>query len=471
MTRKFRSVVIAAMAASLVLASAACGSSDDTSTAPADSASDSADQGSNSDAAADADAEQPQGDDAAPADDGETSASGDPVNLTLWTNATTGPGSEFFEQTIAAFETDHPNITVDLQIVQNEDLDGKLQTALQGGPGSAPDIFLQRGGGKLAEMVEVDQLLDLTDLMSDEATTKIASGVFAPDQYNGGTYAMPVSVLPGGFFYSQDVFEAAGVTTLPTTLDELNDAVTKLKSSGVAPLAVGAQDGWPAGHWYYWFALRQCSHEVFVGIAQTQSFDDACWLRAAEDLADFVATDPFNEGFLTTSAQQGAGSSAGLIANHQAGAELMGAWDPGVIGSLTPDEQPLPDLGFFPFVAVPDGEGDPTAIMGGVDGYSCSSWAPAEECATFLNYLVTVDVQQAYYEAFQAPPVNIDAQAVVDDTVLQQVIAAFNDAAYVTLWMDTGLGQSLGGVLNDAVVDIFAGQGTPQDLIDAVNNA
>lgn len=461
MTSKLRGTLYAALAASLVLATVACGGGDENGAATDDSAA------VQDDAAADSDTTDV-------GDTGTTDAaevSGEPVRLTLWSNATTGPGTEFFERTIAAFEDANPTITIDLQIVQNEDLDGKLQTALQGGEGSAPDIFLQRGGGKLAEMVQADQLLDLTDLLSDEATSKIAAGVFAPDQYEGGTYAMPVSVLPGGFFYSQDVFANAGIDTPPTTLDELNEAVAKLKASGVAPIAVGAQDGWPAGHWYYWFALRECSQETFEGLAQTQSFDDPCWLRAAEDLADFVATEPFNDGFLTTSAQQGAGSSAGLIANHQAGAEVMGAWDPGVIGSLTPDEKPLPDLGFFPFVSVPGGEGDPTAIMGGVDAYSCSAWAPAAECAAFLNYLITSDVQQDYYEAFQAPPVNVDAQSAVTDPVLQQVITAFNDAAYVTLWMDTGLGQSLGGVLNDAVVDIFAGQGSPQDLVDAVNNA
>lgn len=468
MTKTIRGAMLIALSASLVLATAACGSS-------GDSTSDSGTTQQSDANAADSDnsGDTADGDNAGDgdsADDGKA-PSGEQVALTLWSNATTGPGTEFFEKTIAAFELENPNITIDLQIVQNEDMDGKLQTALQGGADTAPDIFFQRGGGKLIEMAEAGQVLDITDLISDETKKLVSEGVYAPDQHEGRTYAMPVTVLPGGFFYSQDVFEAAGVTTPPSTLDDLNAAVTKLKDSGVAPIAVGAQDGWPAGHWYYWFALRECSQEVFTQIGQTRSFDDPCWLRAAEDLEEFVASQPFNDGYLTTSAQQGAGSSAGLIANHQAGAELMGAWDPGVIGSLTPDEQPLPDLGFFPFVTVPGGEGDPTAIMGGVDAYSCSAYAPAEECAAFLNFLVKTDVQKDYYEAFQAPIVNIEAQAAITDPVQQQLIAAFNDAAYVTLWMDTDLGQELGGILNDAVVDIFAGSGTAQDLIDAVNNA
>ena len=121
----------------------------------------------------------------------------------------------------------------------------------------------------------------------------------------------------------------AGVTETPTTFDELSDAVDKLKAAGIAPIALGAKDAWPAAHWFYFFALRECSQDVMAGLAKDPSFSDECFLRAGEDLADFAATEPFNEGFLTTSAQQGAGSSAGLVANHKAAMELMGAWDPG----------------------------------------------------------------------------------------------------------------------------------------------
>ncbi|MGL1544405.1 hypothetical protein ACSTIA_23880, partial [Vibrio parahaemolyticus] len=86
---------------------------------------------------------------------------------------------------------------------------------------------------------------------------------------------------------------------------------------------------WPAAHWYYNFALRACSKDVLDAAAASRSFDDPCWLKAGEDLESFLKTQPFNDGFLTTAAQQGAGSSAGLLANKQAGMELMGAWDPG----------------------------------------------------------------------------------------------------------------------------------------------
>jgi raffinose/stachyose/melibiose transport system substrate-binding protein len=150
--------------------------------------------------------------------------------------------------------------------------------------------------------------------------------------------------------------------------------------------------------------------------------------------------------------------------------ELMGAWDPGVIASLTPDQKPLADLGWFPFPAVDGGDGEAGAIMGGVDGYSCSAGAP-DSCVDFLNYLATPDVQEAYYKAFNAPPVNTVAQQAVTEPYLQDVLSAYNDAPFVSQWLDTVYGLNVGNAMNVAVVDLLSGDGTPQQFVDAVDAA
>lgn len=388
--------------------------------------------------------------------------------MTLWHNSTTGPGVEFWEQTVADFEEANPGVTIEIQSIQNEDLDGKLQTALNSG--DAPDIFLQRGGGKMAAMVKAGQLRDLTDAITGAAKEEISEAAYSASSLDDKIYAMPVAVLPGGLFYSQDLFDQAGITENPATLDELEAATEKLKAAGIEPIALGAKDAWPAAHWYYWLALRECSSDTLAKAADEMNFDDECWVRAGEDLQAFAATEPFNAGFLTTTAQQGAGSSAGLIANHQAGMELMGAWNPGVIGSLTPDQKPLADLAWFPFPEVEGGDGEPGSMMGGVDGYSCSVDAP-DACVDFLNYLGTSDVQTAYYKAFNAPPVNTVAQEAVTEPYLQSILEAYNAAPYASQWLDTVYGQNVGNALNVAVVNMLAGQGTPEDIVKAVQDA
>jgi raffinose/stachyose/melibiose transport system substrate-binding protein len=390
------------------------------------------------------------------------------VSMTLWQNSTTGPGQEFWDTAIAEFESDHPGVTIESQAIQNEDLDGKLQTALNSG--DAPDVFLQRGGGKMAAMVAAGQLMDLSDAISNDVRDEVPEGSFTANSVDGKVYAMPLSVLPGGIYYSQDLFAAAGVEGTPATIDDLESANARLRDSGVEPIALGAKDAWPAAHWYFFFALRECSSDVLVDAAESKDFSDGCWVKAGEDLEAFNATEPFNQGFLSTPAQQGAGSSAGLVANHQAAMELMGAWNPGVIASLTPDEKPLPDLGWFPFPEVEGGEGEPGAILGGFDSYSCSAQAPPE-CAEFLDYLISSEVQTDYYTAFNAPPVNTVAQEAVTEPYLKQILESYNAAPFVSVWLDTLYGLNVGNALNVGVVDLLAGKSTPEDLVQAVDDA
>ena len=403
----------------------------------------------------------------APAAPGETGGSGEAVTLSFWHNATTGPGKAYWEDVTAAYTEANPHVTWDIQVIQNEDMDGRLQTALSSG--DAPDLFMARGGGKLADMVEAQQIMDITDVISDETRAAYGEGIVNTFNVDGKVYGLPTSVLPGGIYYSKDLFEAAGIEGTPTNMEELNDAVAKLKESGVEPIALGGKDAWPAAHWYYFFVLRQCSQET-IEAAAAQDFSDPCWLEAGEQLQEFAGTEPFNKGFLTTAAQQGAGSSAGMIANHQAGMELMGAWNPGVIASLTPDEQPLPDLGWFPFPAIEGGAGDPTAMMGGADGYSCHIDAPAE-CADFMNFFANKENQEGYAEAFQTLPANGDAADSVEDPALRDILGAYSDAAYMTVWLDTMLGQNVGNALNAGVVNMLAGQGTPEDIVSSVESA
>ena len=205
--------------------------------------------------------------------------------------------------------------------------------------------------------------------------------------------------------------------------------------------------------------------------AKSRSFNDQCWTKAGKDMQALTDTKPFNPGFLTTTAQQGAGSSAGLIANHKAAMELMGAWDPGVIASLTPDTKPLPDLGWFPFPAITGGKGDPAAMMGGMDGFTCSAKAPKKQCSAFLNFTATKQIQENYASAFQTLPASKDAQSVVTDPALKSILKAYNDAPYVSTWLDTLYGQNVGNALNAGVVSMLAGQGDAASIVKAVNDA
>ncbi|MCI1983156.1 MAG: extracellular solute-binding protein [Bifidobacteriaceae bacterium] len=391
------------------------------------------------------------------------------VTLTMWHNSTTGDGKAYYEGVAKAFEKKYPNVTIKIQAIQDEDFKGKIQTALQD-PNSAPDIFFQRGGQEMQNMVDADQLMDLTDVISSDVKTSVGSAIDA-GTIGDKVYAIPFTVTPGGMWYSKDLFKKAGIDKTPTTMAELKTDITKLKDAGIAPVALGAKDAWPAAHWWYWSALRECSTDTFNAAMKSKKFDDACWNRAGKDVQSIQKLGAFNDGYLTTSAQQGANSSAGLLANHKAAMELMGAWEPGVVKDLTADKKDMSDLGYFQFPAVDGGEGDAKALMGGADSFSVYKTAPKKEAGEFLNFLMTKENQEAWVKAFSAPPANKDAQSTVTGEALKEALNAYNTSSSYSMWLDTLFGTNVGNALNASVVNMLAGKGTPADITKAATDA
>jgi raffinose/stachyose/melibiose transport system substrate-binding protein len=391
-----------------------------------------------------------------------------PVTLTWWNNANTaGATQDFWKKVAADFHTLHPTVTVQMTAVETNDLQrNKIPAALLGG--NAPDIFQAWGGGEMAEQVQSGYLKDITaDTKNEVASIGAAAKIWSVD---GKQYGLPFAFGIEGFWYNKDLFTQAGISAPPTTLTELNTAVTKLKGIGVAPIAVGAGDKWPAGHWWYNFAVRECSADALSAASTKKNFDDPCFLKAGKDLETFLASKPFQNDFLATPGQTGATSSAGLLANGKAAMELMGTWDGSVMGTLTPDQKQPKFLSWFPFPAVEGAAGNPTTQMGGGDGYSCSKKAPAE-CVEFLKYIVSAEVQKGFAATGSGIPVVKGAEAGLADPVLQTIAKATQSAGGTQLWLDTAFGSTAGTAMNDGIIAIFAGKGTAEDLVAALKKA
>lgn len=395
-------------------------------------------------------------------------SSADDNTIVFWHNATAGDGRQYWEDFAAAFESEHEGVTVQIEAIQNEDFEGKLTTAMQD-LGSGPDVFMTLGGQKDQDMIDAGQLMDLTDKISDTVKTQMAASLDSAT-YDGKIYGVPTTVQPGGIWYSKDLFAQAGITEAPTTWEELMDACQKLKDAGIDPIAVGAKDAWPAAHWYYWLSLRICSPDVYDESMANKDFSAECWTAAGEKLQELNDAGYFNEGYLTTTAQQGASSSAGLLANHKAAMELMGTWEPGVLKDLTPDQQPMADLGFFAFPSVEGGEGEKGALMGAATSFGVNPEAP-EIAIDFVNEMAEKEWQDKYATAFSTIPANAESQADVEDESLAGLIEALNASDGMKLWMDSSLGANIGTALNTGVVNMLSGTGTPEDIVKAMNDA
>jgi ABC-type glycerol-3-phosphate transport system substrate-binding protein len=136
---------------------------------------------------------------------------------------------------IRLFNLKYPNVEVTYEFVPIDEYLTKIVAAA--GTGTGPDL-LQYIIAWFPQLVATGSLGDITqywdafpdkDQFPDPIVLKSDGNVFGIRPLAG------VSVL----FYNKDVLDAAGVTTLPTTQDELTDALAKVKANTDAePLAI-----------------------------------------------------------------------------------------------------------------------------------------------------------------------------------------------------------------------------------------
>jgi raffinose/stachyose/melibiose transport system substrate-binding protein len=386
---------------------------------------------------------------------------GSDVTVTWWHNSNTDPGKGYYEQVAKDFEASHPGVKVEINALQHEDMLTKLDAAFQAG--DPPDIYMERGGGELADHVKAGLTKDLSDVAAD--TISKLGGSVSGWQVGGKTYALPFSLGVVGFWYNKDLFTKAGITTPPATWDDFYTVVDKLKAANIEPVSVGAKDKWPAAHYWYYFSLRECSQQVLTDAVTSLQFTDPCFIKAGEDTQKLVAAKPFNRGFLSTPAQTGGTSASGLLASGKVAMELQGHWEPGVMQGLTADKKGLGDkTGWFPFPAVSGGAGDPAAALGGGDAWAVSKDAP-DAAVQLVQYLLSDKVQQGFAEHDMGLPTNPAAGSSVKDAALASLLTVRNGAPYVQLYFDTAFGAAVGGAMNDEIALMFAGKATPQDIV------
>jgi raffinose/stachyose/melibiose transport system substrate-binding protein len=399
---------------------------------------------------------------------GSGSGGGDSDNvLTWWHNSNSDPGKAYYEKVAADFEKANPGVTVKISAMAHEDMLTKLDAAFQ--TGDAPDVYMERGGGELASHVEAGLVQDLSKSAAKEI--KMIGPSVAGWQVDDKTYALPYSVGVVGFWYNKALFQKAGITATPKTMDELYTVIDKLKAAGIQPASVGAGDKWPAAHYWYYFAVRECSEDTLTKAAASADFSDQCFIKAGEDLQKLVDKKPFNSGYLGTPAQTGPSSASGLLATGKVAMELAGHWEPGVMQGLTEDHKGLgKNTGWFPFPAVDGGQGDPTAPLGGGDAWACSAEAPPK-CADFVKYMLSDKVQIGFAKKDMGVPTNPVAKGSLSDPALAELVNIRDKAPYVQLYLDTLFGENVGGAMNDAVALMFADKASPEDIVKTTQAA
>ena len=161
--------------------------------------------------------------------------------LTVWWNI----DNDTLREYVDGFKEIVPD--ANLTYYPSEDL--KTQTRLAVDSGSAPDVFQTNAGSIFQDFVKAGALMDLTDIINNNhLLDRINPDYIKPYTVNGRYYAFPTAPLTTwqSLYVNRDLLEKAGITKDPTNVDELIAACKQLSDAGIAPIAFGDKDGWPA---------------------------------------------------------------------------------------------------------------------------------------------------------------------------------------------------------------------------------
>ena len=388
----------------------------------------------------------------------------EPVTIEWWHIQNNDPGLSLWQAVADEFMAEHPNVTIDITVQENEAFKQALQTSLQAG--DVPDIFQSWGGGGLREQVDAGLVMDITDAAA-EFDSEFNGAAASMMEIDERMYGVPFDLGIVGVWYNKALFEEAGIDGPPATWDEMLEDVQTLKDAGITPISLAAGDKWPAMFWYGYMALRIAGADVMQQAGIDENFNDPAFVQAGEELQRLIDLDPFQPGYLATP-WDGPDGAAAVLANSEAAMLLMGHWAPGTMSANGPDLAADDNLGWFIFPEVEGGAGAATDAFGGGNGFAVGKDAPPE-ALEFLEYLSSVDVASRVGSEANLLPTTVGSEGSITDPNLVDVISARGEAGYVQLYLDQAYPPEVGAAVNDSIVTLFSGDGVPQDVVDAVN--
>lgn len=206
-------------------------------------------------------------------------------------------GSDGFRTTLANWKEANPDITLEEQVLANDDY--KTQIATLAAAGDLPDVFLLQGMNTIS-WADQGLLWDMTDaIKASPYYNDYNQGYFSAFTYNDKLYGLPA--LTGGTCTVVVYDKSVWGDTFPATWSEVEAKAAELKAEGKTAIAFGNSGKWQANSCFI-----SCLADRYTGADWYYSmigkggaaFTDPEFVAAlAETQRLFNQTDIFNADF------------------------------------------------------------------------------------------------------------------------------------------------------------------------------
>lgn len=327
------------------------------------------------------------------------------------------------EEIIQDFEKLHPDI--DVQMTSVPDAGTVLKTRMLSG--DVPDVInLYPQNIDFQEWANAGFFYDMTgqdylDNLKNQYADKYA--------INGKVYNVPLTANVSGIYYNKTKFEALGLKA-PETWDEFVQLVDDIKEAGETPFAIAGTEGWTLNGYH------QLSLITTTGSADAANeylrYSQPNSISADDDIlkADAAKLDLLADEGNQQANWKGASYNDAIVAftSEDALMTTNGSW---ALAAMR-QQEPTFEISTFAF---PGEEPGQSATVGAGD-FALSIAAETENleaAETFVAYMTTPEPMQKYYDVDGSPVAVIGVEEDSDSPLKALNELAFTDKHYV--WM------------------------------------
>src|SRR6056297_1433547 len=323
------------------------------------------------------------------------------------------------EEMAADFDAMHPDLTVELTVVDREAWKSQIRNALTADP---PDVFNWYAANRMGPYVRAGLFEDITDMWEGGELPGLDSvkGALTMD---GKQWGVPYTYYQWGVYYREDIFDELGLTE-PETFEEEIANCEAILESGRKCYTIGSKFLWTAGGWFDYLNMRTngFDHHMALARGELSWTEDEGVRQAFENWRTLIDMGAYIDDHQTYSWQE----ALPFMVKGEATSYLMGNFAvPQLRDAGLGDDQ----LDFYQFPAInPDvemGEDAPTDTFHVASG--AQNVAAARE---FLKFVTSPDVQTRINgpDALGQLPVNANS-SVADDKFLQQGFTMLSENA------------------------------------------
>lgn len=367
----------------------------------------------------------------------------EPITITIW-HAWSGSELDVLKDAISKYTEKYPNVTINQLQVPFDQLKNKFQTAAASGEG--PDILVGPADW-IGDFTKANLISPIDSYVDSDFLSHYVKGAIGQVRLNGKLMAMPESTECVALVYNKNL-----IKEVPKTTDDMIKLADSLHKGDTYGLVYNTGFYFTAG---YFFANGMKLFDDDYNPIVNQGDGGVKTLEFLKKLAndpDIIAANDYGKA----DSMFKEGKAAMIINGPWALGDYVKALGDGNVGVAPMPVSSVSGQPFAPFVNTKD-----FMINANSDD------AHKKAAMDFVKFLTSKDMEQEFFEKAKHIPSNTDVDT-SSDPIINGFITQMKTGVSMPIVPEMG---AVWDPMQNAIDSVLAGKATPQDAINAAEEA